>query len=135
MIRVSKFIFTAFFILLGVFNSANAINDTGNNAVNQTPTARPNVDIYLLDLNVQAWKTLTPDVSSIYNGGGPKFINYIMKDYNQFDFVATQEDDKKNNSYPLISPRFDNRMASLYGMYGPNGDATIYYTHLYHFYI
>ncbi|MCE3268837.1 MAG: hypothetical protein K0R49_1089 [Burkholderiales bacterium] len=125
MIKLSKFIFISFFIISGILNSANAVGNT-NNLISEVHTSRPDVDIYLLDLNVKAWNTLTPDISKIYNGGGPKFVNYIMKDSNKFDFITTQEDDKKNNSYPLISSKFGN-MASLYDMYGPNGDATIYY--------
>ncbi|MCC2645637.1 MAG: endonuclease, partial [Burkholderiales bacterium] len=103
MIRSSKVIFTLFFILFGAFKFAEA------------------ADINLLDINVQAWKTLTT-IPENYNGGGPKFVNHIMA--NQYDFVTTQENDR--NALPLTDARWGN-MAQNYSISGPNGDATIYF--------
>ncbi|MCC2624286.1 MAG: Endonuclease/Exonuclease/phosphatase family protein [Burkholderiales bacterium] len=103
MLKFSKFLSTTFFILLGIFNSAQA------------------ADIKLLDINVEAWRGLNPGQKA-FNGAGFNYFRYISR--NQPDFVTTQEDD--GGSLTLIDPYWGN-LGLSYAMAGPNGDAVIYY--------
>src|SRR5579863_1918288 len=84
MIKVSKFIFTTFFIL-GLFNSAHATDVHGLAKTDNVEEAKT-ADISLLNLNVFAW--------SIFNyqtNAGPARVITSYINSNNFDFITTQE--------------------------------------------
>lgn len=85
MIKISKFIFITLFILLGLFNSANAADADGLAKTDNIEAAKA-ADISLLNLNVFAW--------SIFNyqtNAGPAGVITSYINENKFDFITTQE--------------------------------------------
>lgn len=117
MIKISKFIFTISFVLLGVTKYTVA------------------ADVSILDLNLKAHETLGKNIEDtdskgkklirpktkeeLENSGGAKFVNHIMK--HQYDFITTQEGG--DDTYKLTSEK----LGTMVSLYDKDPTARIYY--------